>query len=201
MLLHVLTGCCIGNALDLYSGGAGFESQPGHRLSWQRFFCGFPQSLQVNAGTFRWSGHDPSLPNPFQFICHPTMWWYIVSILKVLWNNPWHVAVIFRQPQLNFTWTAGSIFSLYPFSQWTVNIWYKPQHILCITYSFSAIQLWLKHSIKNHIHLIKHDTMYFILLYHIIYNNVLLFYADCLWDLMCMANVYFHLFLSWPFFP
>jgi hypothetical protein len=44
--LIYLTGWSVGNAVDLYSEDAVFESRPGYRLSWQ-VFCGFPQSLQA----------------------------------------------------------------------------------------------------------------------------------------------------------
>jgi hypothetical protein len=41
---------CSGDALGSYSGDAGFESRPGHRISRLRFFAVFLQSLQINAG-------------------------------------------------------------------------------------------------------------------------------------------------------
>jgi hypothetical protein len=43
-------------------------------------FCGFPQSLQANAGIDLKLGHDHFLPHPFQFIVHyhPLIQRYIV---------------------------------------------------------------------------------------------------------------------------
>jgi hypothetical protein len=47
-----------GNALNSYVGCAGFESRPGHQLSWQVFFFSFPQPLQVNTGIIPRLGHS-----------------------------------------------------------------------------------------------------------------------------------------------
>jgi hypothetical protein len=57
-------------ALDLYSPSPRFEYRSGNRLSCLRFFVGFPQSLQANAGTVPEWGHDIFRPNPFRFITH-----------------------------------------------------------------------------------------------------------------------------------
>jgi hypothetical protein len=40
-------------------------------------FRSFPQSLQVNTRTVPPSVHDGFIPNPFPFICHRIIWWYI----------------------------------------------------------------------------------------------------------------------------
>jgi hypothetical protein len=48
-------------------GTAGFEPQPEHRLSWLIFL-----SLEANAGITPPSDHTHFLPNPFQFIIHPS---------------------------------------------------------------------------------------------------------------------------------
>jgi hypothetical protein len=45
------------------SGGAWFESQLGHWLSWLKFL-GFPQSFQANAKVVPHLGHDHFHPNP-----------------------------------------------------------------------------------------------------------------------------------------
>jgi hypothetical protein len=67
----MVTGWHNGNALDLYSGGARFKSQPGHQPSWQ-VFRGFPQSFQSISRILPLVGHDHFCPNPFQFVWHPT---------------------------------------------------------------------------------------------------------------------------------
>jgi hypothetical protein len=45
-----------------YSEHTGFKSRPGGRLFWQGF-CGFPQSIQTNAGIVPWSHHHGLLPH------------------------------------------------------------------------------------------------------------------------------------------
>lgn len=57
-----------GNTAAFYSESAGFESQPGHWLSWMRVFRDFPNSLQVNVGIVLRSGNDCLLPNTFKLI-------------------------------------------------------------------------------------------------------------------------------------
>jgi hypothetical protein len=52
-------------------------------------FHGFSQSLKTYAGILPCLGHGHFLPYPFQFISHPIIWCYIVSILKALLNDPW----------------------------------------------------------------------------------------------------------------
>jgi hypothetical protein len=66
-----------GNALDLYSRIAMFESRPGYRLSWQ-VYRGVPQFLEVNIGIVFRLGHDRFLSYPLKFTihqqsCHPTL--------------------------------------------------------------------------------------------------------------------------------
>jgi hypothetical protein len=51
-------------------------------------FRGFPQSLQANSGWVLLLGYDRFLPNPLQFIYHPTIRRYVISILKASLNNP-----------------------------------------------------------------------------------------------------------------
>jgi hypothetical protein len=54
-----------GDTLVSYSGGARFESRPGHPLTWQ-VFRRFPQSFQENSGIVPRLGHDRFLRNPLQ---------------------------------------------------------------------------------------------------------------------------------------
>jgi hypothetical protein len=42
------TDCSSGNAGDLHSGGARFESQPGHRITWLGDFLGVLHSLEAS---------------------------------------------------------------------------------------------------------------------------------------------------------
>jgi hypothetical protein len=59
-------GCHGGKAPDLRSGGARFESRPGHQL----YFHGFTQFLQVNTGIVPWLDHNRFIPSPYQLIIH-----------------------------------------------------------------------------------------------------------------------------------
>lgn len=67
--------------LDWYSGGTQFEFQ----LSWLKFFCGFPSSRKVSVRVVSRLGHNHGLPivSISSFICHPTVWCYIVGY----WHN------------------------------------------------------------------------------------------------------------------
>jgi hypothetical protein len=78
------TGWCRGDDLGLYSGGAWFESRPGHYLSWLRFFRALPQSLHANVGTVLRLGHDASFQIFYNslFIYRHKIRRYTVSILK-----------------------------------------------------------------------------------------------------------------------
>lgn len=58
------------NAVDLHSGGAPFESRPGHRLISLRVFLRFSQSLQVNIGVISLLEYCRLLPNSLQFNIH-----------------------------------------------------------------------------------------------------------------------------------
>jgi hypothetical protein len=79
-----LTGWRCGNALDLYSGNACFESRPIHWLFW-KISRGFPQYLQKDAGILFWLGHDHRFfPDLFKFIIqqwsyHSMLYWGVVS--------------------------------------------------------------------------------------------------------------------------
>jgi hypothetical protein len=69
--------CYSGNALDLYSWGAQFKSQPWHRQSWP--FCDFSELLQANARIDSTSvGLQLCLSNSL-FISHLTIWHYNVN--------------------------------------------------------------------------------------------------------------------------
>jgi hypothetical protein len=61
-----------GSAVELWAGGARFESQLGHRLFWLEV-CGSPQSLLADPKITPTLCHDRFLPHPFQLIihCHP----------------------------------------------------------------------------------------------------------------------------------
>jgi hypothetical protein len=48
--LYYQTGCSRSNVLELYSGGARFESQPGHWLSRLRCFVVFPSPSRQMTG-------------------------------------------------------------------------------------------------------------------------------------------------------
>jgi hypothetical protein len=63
--LTATTECCgrLVNTYASYTGGKGFKSRRGDRLSWQRFFLGFSQSVQAKYLAF-------FLPYPFKFIIH-----------------------------------------------------------------------------------------------------------------------------------
>jgi hypothetical protein len=74
-----------GNALDSYSRGIRFECRLRYGLSWQRFLCGFPETLQKNAGIIFWLGHDGFLPNPLQFTNLLTIRRYTVYYRR--WQN------------------------------------------------------------------------------------------------------------------
>jgi hypothetical protein len=74
-----------GNALQLYSTGARFESRPGHQVTWE-ILRGFPQSLQENDGLAPRLGDDCFLPN-FAFIYHLIIRRYINSIVRASLNN------------------------------------------------------------------------------------------------------------------
>jgi hypothetical protein len=68
------------NALDLYEGGAWFESWLGHLLSWLRFFMVFLSPSRWMLGIIPRLGYDNFLPNPFQFISHLTIWCHSLDI-------------------------------------------------------------------------------------------------------------------------
>jgi hypothetical protein len=53
-----------------YSGGPGFKSRPGDRLSWLRYFVVFLSSSKQMQGSTSKLGYDHFLPHPFQFIIH-----------------------------------------------------------------------------------------------------------------------------------
>jgi hypothetical protein len=55
-----------------YSGGPGFKHSAWRPAIVTEDFSGFPQSLQVNAGTVP-KIHGRFLPHPFQFIIHPSI--------------------------------------------------------------------------------------------------------------------------------
>jgi hypothetical protein len=59
------------NNVDLYLGGARFDSPSAHWLFELRVFCFFIRSLQENAGILSWIGHDRFLQ--------------ILSILSLIW--------------------------------------------------------------------------------------------------------------------
>jgi hypothetical protein len=63
-------------ALDLYLGGFQFESQPGHQLSWLRFFIIFLGPSKQMLGSIL-SASFQILSNSL-FTCYPIIWWYIV---------------------------------------------------------------------------------------------------------------------------
>jgi hypothetical protein len=66
------TGWSRCNTLDLYSGGARFESRPGRSLSWLMLFV-----LSSNAGSN--IGHGLFLADHFQFVHHPAIRRYIIE--------------------------------------------------------------------------------------------------------------------------
>jgi hypothetical protein len=59
-----------GNFSDSYSGG--LDSNLDRNILTDVFNC-FLQSLHVNDGVVHRLGDNRLLPNPFQFICHPTI--------------------------------------------------------------------------------------------------------------------------------
>jgi hypothetical protein len=72
------------NVLDLYLGVVWFKSQPGHQLSWLKFF--FLHSFQAHARIVPWVGHDCFLPNPFQLIIH--QWTYCSMLCSLrFWKS------------------------------------------------------------------------------------------------------------------
>jgi len=60
------------------------ESCPWHQLAWQ-IFIGFTLSLQANVALVLQTGHDYSLPRPFQFIMHQPVkvWWWILILTQL----------------------------------------------------------------------------------------------------------------------
>jgi hypothetical protein len=72
-------------------------------------FHGFPQSLQANFKIVPQLDHGCFLPNPFQFIDHPTIWCHTVLIPKTLLNNLFHSIPSTFYPSLNFS--SNSLFS------------------------------------------------------------------------------------------
>jgi hypothetical protein len=50
-------------------------------------YCGFLQSLHADFGIVPQLGQVYILPNPFEFIIHPTAQCYTVLILRVFLNN------------------------------------------------------------------------------------------------------------------
>jgi hypothetical protein len=53
-----------------YSGGPGFKSRPGDRLSWVRTFVVLRRPSRQIPGEYLKLSHDHFLPHPFQFIIH-----------------------------------------------------------------------------------------------------------------------------------
>jgi hypothetical protein len=62
------TGWSRGNALDLYLGGAPFES--GRKTGYPQVVPGFPRYLWANAGIVTQLSHDCFLPSPLPFTIH-----------------------------------------------------------------------------------------------------------------------------------
>jgi hypothetical protein len=77
------------NASDLCSGDAGFESRPGNRLSWVKFFVVFSQSLRVTAKQYFKVDHYWSVLYPLHFIIqyHPIFRRFIVSSTDSVLKN------------------------------------------------------------------------------------------------------------------
>ena len=73
------------SAQDLYSGGTGFESPPGHG-----------QSCLLQSVIMPWLGHDRFLRNPFQFIIHQS------SSQSMLYR--WRVTCLYRQHLVQLSW-------------------------------------------------------------------------------------------------
>jgi hypothetical protein len=80
------TGWYRGNIRDFYSEGPG--SNLGRETGYSDNFRNFLQFLGVNAGLALQSGHNPFLPNPSQFISHPTIWRHSLNMKKSSLNNP-----------------------------------------------------------------------------------------------------------------
>jgi hypothetical protein len=72
---------CRSDAVDLYWGGAQFECQPGHWLSWRFFVVFF--SHYANARTVPWLGYDYFHSNPSEIHIKCC----VVLILTASWNN------------------------------------------------------------------------------------------------------------------
>jgi hypothetical protein len=88
---HHRTGWSRGNSLALYSRGARFESQPGHRLSWLRIIvviCSPSRQMpdnyfdQATTASFQIIFNSSLIINPTNRLC-------IFSILKAPLNNHW----------------------------------------------------------------------------------------------------------------
>jgi hypothetical protein len=68
---HTFPLCLSFQDKETYLGGVQFESWPGHQLSWG-FLGGFPQS-QADIRIVPQLGYNCFLPNPLQFVLHPTI--------------------------------------------------------------------------------------------------------------------------------
>lgn len=71
-------------------------------------FCGSPEFLQVIARIVHWLGNICFLPQPFQFICHPSfnsIWSAVYSTVKDPCNKFWFDST------LRFFHSEGSVFS------------------------------------------------------------------------------------------
>jgi hypothetical protein len=79
-LCGVTKGWSRNNALGLHFGGACFESQLGHWLSWLKAFMGLLIPSRQMPRKYP-SGHDCFLPHPSQFISHPTNQHYTLTAL------------------------------------------------------------------------------------------------------------------------
>jgi hypothetical protein len=84
------TGWSRGNALHMYSVGAGFQSWPGHRLSWLHFFATF-LSLSRQILTMRYINEATTasfdIPSNSSLTSNHIIWHYVVSIMKVSINS------------------------------------------------------------------------------------------------------------------
>jgi hypothetical protein len=96
-----LGGWCRGNDLDLYSGGARFESRLARRLSWQKFYVIFLTPFRQMSGYIS-IRHYLFLLNPFQFITHPPVqsdrvWFLKACLYKHSKRNHHGVRLVYPQ--------------------------------------------------------------------------------------------------------
>lgn len=87
-------------------------------------------------GIVPWLGRNHSLPNPFQFIIHPIIQHYTVSILIALSNNPWGGEENFTMTKKIKTVSSILHLQMNNNESWKLLYWHTQRKITIIKYNY-----------------------------------------------------------------